>query len=85
MEHKKRFASVFSLFMSVLVGMIGYIKRIVQKDIFVRILVSLILFYILGLIAARVIKDISDSIAQKKLEDLEDKVKSEVGKNNNFT
>ncbi|HOJ12812.1 MAG TPA: hypothetical protein PK733_19785 [Clostridiales bacterium] len=66
MEYVKRLPFILSMFMSALIGLISYISGVAQKDIYIRISISLALFYFLGLFIRMSFKNLYNSFLEKK-------------------
>jgi divalent metal cation (Fe/Co/Zn/Cd) transporter len=81
MEYVKKLPLILSMFMAILIGLISYTLGIAQKDIYIRISISLVLFYFLGLYIRRSIENLYDSYLQKKSavgNELENELESEI-------
>lgn len=66
MEYIKRFPLILSMFMSILIGIISHIEGVTQKDIYTRLLICLVLFYLLGLFIRKNIEKLYNLFLQKK-------------------
>ncbi|NSW89860.1 MAG: hypothetical protein HPY74_04100 [Firmicutes bacterium] len=66
MQYIKKLPLILSMFMSIIIGIAGYMQGVAQKEIYIRIVISLVLFFALGLFIKNNIEKIYGSILEKK-------------------
>jgi len=75
MQYIRKLPLLLSFFMSIIISIISYKNGVAQEVIYIRILVSLILFYLLGLIIRKNIENIYDIVCNNR------KILSEITRN----
>ncbi len=66
MQYIRKLPLLLSFFMSIIISIISYKNGVAQEVIYIRILVSLILFYLLGLIIRKNIENIYDIVCNNR-------------------
>ncbi len=66
MQYIRKLPLLLSFFMSIIISIISYKNGVAQEVIYIRILVSLILFYLLGLIIRKNIENIYDIVCKNR-------------------
>jgi len=73
MEYVKRLPIILSMFMSTVICIVSIIQEIDQKKIYTRLIISIVLFYALGMFVKSRIEKIYISIKEKDEKSIEEK------------
>lgn len=66
MQYIKKLPFLLSMLMSVIISIVSYVQGVDQREIYTRMLISLILFFILGLFVRNSIGKLYESISGEK-------------------
>lgn len=66
MQYIKKLPFMLSIFMSIIISIASYARGVAQKEIYTRMIISLILFFILGLFIRNTIEKLYESVSRKK-------------------
>ena len=65
MEYVKQLPYIFGTFMGIVIGLISYILGVENNEIYIRVIISIILFYFLGLYIRYYICNMEKDIQEK--------------------
>jgi len=76
-EYLHKFPIIVSLIMTIIIGLISYTSSSDMNQTYVRMAVSLIGFYIIGVFLKNILKGINEEIIEKKRKEEEEKAKEQ--------
>ena len=66
MQYIKKLPLLLSMFMSIIISSISYVQGVEQKEVYIRMIISMVLFFSLGLFIRNSIEKIYESVSKKK-------------------